>query len=193
LASLGSPITPSYSFIYDAHAAEHHPNSHSHHDHHKHDHDHGHSHNMRGVFLHVMADTLGSVGVIASTLLIQWYGWTGFDPIASLFIAALIVASVVPLVIDCGRVLSLDLGSREVVIRKALAELSNIHGVQSYANPRFWPKDAETIVGSITIIIARSPEDESVLQVPLADVVRRVERDLRERISSLQELTIQVA
>lgn len=78
---------------------------------------------MRGVFLHVMADTLGSVGVILSTILIQWYGWTGFDPIASLFIATLIVASVVPLVIDCGRVLSLDLGGNEDMVRRTLSEV----------------------------------------------------------------------
>jgi solute carrier family 30 (zinc transporter), member 5/7 len=115
-----SPVTPSYSFTEDAHVAKHHPeNVHSHHDHA----DHGHSHNMRGVFLHVMADTLGSVGVIVSTLLIQLYGWTGFDPIASLFIATLIVASVVPLVIDCGRVLSLDLGGQEDVVWRSLSEV----------------------------------------------------------------------
>lgn len=81
---------------------------------------------MRGIFLHVMADTLGSVGVIISTILIQLYGWTGFDPIASLFIAALIIASVVPLVIDCGRVLSLDLGGREDTVKLALTEVRNL-------------------------------------------------------------------
>lgn len=68
-------------------------------------------------------DTLGSVGVIISTLLIQFYGWTGFDPIASLFIAILIAASVVPLVMDTGRVLCLDISEREVSIDKALAEV----------------------------------------------------------------------
>ena len=69
-------------------------------------------------------DTLGSVGVIISTLLIQFYGWTGFDPIASLFIAVLIAASVVPLVIDSGKVLSLDIGDREETIRSSLEEVS---------------------------------------------------------------------
>ncbi|KAF9518339.1 hypothetical protein BS47DRAFT_1482806 [Hydnum rufescens UP504] len=177
-----SPVTPSYSFTEDAHVAKHHPeNVHSHHGHA----DHGHSHNMRGVFLHVMADTLGSVGVIVSTLLIQLYGWTGFDPIASLFIATLIVASVVPLVIDCGRVLSLDLGGQEDV-------LLHIHGVEAYAHPRFWPRDAETLVGSITIHVARSPHDKSQLRVPLADVVRDVDRVLRRGIPMLTELSIQV-
>jgi len=69
-------------------------------------------------------DTLGSVGVIISTLLIQFYGWTGFDPIASLFIAVLIAASVVPLVIDTGKVLALDVGDRDREILSALDEVS---------------------------------------------------------------------
>ncbi len=68
-------------------------------------------------------DTLGSVGVIVSTLLIQLYGWTGFDPIASLFIAILIAASVIPLVIDTGKVLALDLDSKEKSIRGALSDV----------------------------------------------------------------------
>lgn len=105
------------------HDRVHSPHTHGHHTRgHGHDHE-GHSHNMRGVFLHVMADTLGSVGVIISTLLIQYYGWTGFDPIASIFIAVLIAASVIPLVIDTGRVLCLDLGDNENKVRQALSEV----------------------------------------------------------------------
>lgn len=72
----------------------------------------------------MVQDTLGSVGVIISTLLIQFYGWTGFDPIASLFIAILIAASVIPLVIDTGKVLMLDLDHRASGIEKALTEVS---------------------------------------------------------------------
>lgn len=64
------------------------------------------------------------MGVIISTLLIQFYGWTGFDPIASLFIATLIAASVVPLVLDTGKVLSLDVSDRDVTIERALAEVN---------------------------------------------------------------------
>ena len=67
---------------------------------------HGHSHgghthsgnaNMRGMFLHVLADTMGSVSVIVSSLLIQYFGWLIADPICSLFIAILIMMSVIPL------------------------------------------------------------------------------------------------
>jgi zinc transporter 5/7 len=61
--------------------------------------------------------------VIVSTLLIQFYGWTGFDPIASMFIAVLIVASVVPLVLDTGRILCLDVGERDGRIQEAVSKV----------------------------------------------------------------------
>jgi len=61
--------------------------------------------------------------VIISTILIQFYGWTGFDPIASLFIAILIAASVVPLVIDTGRILALDVSEKDATIESALKEV----------------------------------------------------------------------
>ena len=57
--------------------------------------------------------------------MIQFYGWTGFDPIASLFIAILIAASVTPLVIDTGKVLCLDVDHREADIQQALSEVGD--------------------------------------------------------------------
>lgn len=60
-----------------------------------------------GVFLHVLADTLGSVGVIISTILIRQFGWLIADPICSLFIALLIFFSVIPLLKDACEVLLL--------------------------------------------------------------------------------------
>ncbi len=63
-----------------------------------HGHSHGTNENMRGVFLHVLADTLGSIGVIISTLLIQFYGLYLADPIVAVFISVLIFLSVIPLV-----------------------------------------------------------------------------------------------
>lgn len=50
---------------------------------HAHSHDHDSNDNMRGIFLHVLADTLGSVGVIVSTLLTKIFKLQIFDPIAS--------------------------------------------------------------------------------------------------------------
>ncbi|KAG7093838.1 hypothetical protein E1B28_007477 [Marasmius oreades] len=194
---LASPVTPNYVFGHDDHFDLHHhdghaPNVHDH-SHTQHSHE-GHNHNMRGVFLHVMADTLGSVGVIISTLLIQFYGWTGFDPIASLFIAILIVASVIPLVLDTGKVLALDIGDRSLSVRRTLAELESLEGVVAYSEPRFWPKDAERLIGSIKIQVA-SPGIVSLREGKewtIDRVVECVDTLLRKRIEGLEELTIQV-
>ena len=43
--------------------------------------------NMRGVFLHVLADTLGSASVIVSSVLIQLFDWHWFDCISAAFTA----------------------------------------------------------------------------------------------------------
>lgn len=76
---------------------------------HSHTHSHGHSHggnaNMQGVFLHVLADTLGSVFVIISTLLIQIFGWQWVDPLCSLILSMLILGSVYPLLKSSASVL----------------------------------------------------------------------------------------
>lgn len=184
----------------------HHGHSHSHghgdHSDHDHHHDHGHSHNMKGVFLHVMADTLGSVGVIISTLLIERYKWTGFDPIASIFIAVLIFASVIPLVQDSAKVLILDLGSeKESEVRKALGKVSAVEGLSSYSAAKFWPKDPATIVGSIHIQLTPATSTVSSITREQAGGTRyekvekikeKVEKVLYENIEGLNELAIQV-
>ena len=93
--------------------------SHTHSHSHSHGHNHSHSHgsgecsssvendNMRGVFLHVLADTLGSVGVIISSFLIQQFGWYIADPFCSLCIAVMIFLSVIPLLKHSSSVLLL--------------------------------------------------------------------------------------
>ena len=52
-----------------------------------------HSVNVEGAFRHVMADLLGSVGVIVSGILVWAFGWTLADPIVSVAIAILILLS----------------------------------------------------------------------------------------------------
>ena len=42
---------------------------------------------MRAIFLHVLADAMGSVAVIASTLAVQYLHWHWADPLASVTIA----------------------------------------------------------------------------------------------------------
>ena len=56
--------------------------------------------NVRGAFLHMAADTLVSVGVVISGIVIYYTGWTVIDPIVSLVIAAVILISTWELLSD---------------------------------------------------------------------------------------------
>lgn len=105
----------------------------------------GHHHdseNMQGIYLHIMADAMGSLAVVISTLLIQLTGWSGWDPLASCIIAVLIFISTVPLVSSTTKILLLSLNSDiEYNLRDILAGVSNIRGVVGYAVPKFWLED----------------------------------------------------
>ncbi|XP_051907058.1 proton-coupled zinc antiporter SLC30A5 [Hippocampus zosterae] len=157
-----------------------HDHGHSHGDHgHSHGHGHGHgghghSHgsggggmnaNMRGVFLHVLADTLGSVGVIISTLLIRQFGWLIADPICSLFIATLIFLSVIPLLKDACEVLLLRIPpEHEKGLNNALQKIEKIEGVLSYRDPHFWRHSASVIAGTIHLQIMSDVVEQRIVQ-----------------------------
>ncbi|NUE67201.1 cation diffusion facilitator family transporter [Snodgrassella sp. ESL0253] len=52
-----------------------------------------HNVNMRGAFLHVLGDLLGSVGAIVAAILMMLFGWRWADPLASIVVACLIAYS----------------------------------------------------------------------------------------------------
>ncbi len=61
--------------------------------------------NLRGAFLHVLGDTLSSVGVLAGGGLMWWTGWLRIDPIVSAGISVVIVVGAYRLVRDAVDVL----------------------------------------------------------------------------------------
>lgn len=105
----------------------------------------GHHHsseNMQGIYLHIMADALGSVAVVGSTLLVRWTGWSGWDPLASCVIAILIFASTLPLVVTTTKTLLLSLNSDiEYNLRDILSGVAELRGVVGYTVPKFWLED----------------------------------------------------
>ena len=86
-----------------------------------------------------MADTLGSVGVIISTLLIRHFNWPGFDPLASILIATLILASTVPLLKStASSLLLVNSHEKEYVLRDVLGEVGVVPGVSGIEGGRIW-------------------------------------------------------
>ncbi|MBW4481095.1 MAG: cation diffusion facilitator family transporter [Tildeniella torsiva UHER 1998/13D] len=62
---------------------------------------HSHSHhdlNLRGAFLHILADTVSSAGVILAAVLIWAFHWNWADEVISLVIAGVMVVGAVPLI-----------------------------------------------------------------------------------------------
>ena len=52
---------------------------------------------VRAVLLHILADAMGSVGAVVSSLLVRYRQWQLADPLCSLLIAALILLTAAPL------------------------------------------------------------------------------------------------
>ena len=91
------------------------------------------------IFLHVLADTLGSVGVIISTLLIRHFNWSGFDPLASILIAILILASTIPFLgTTATSLLLINSYDQEYALRDMLGEIAVVPGVNKIEGVRIW-------------------------------------------------------
>jgi cation diffusion facilitator family transporter len=85
-----------------------HGHSHGHVDDHSHEHAHGTAHrdnNMRAAIIHVLADAIVSVLVIAGLLLGRAFGWLFMDPLAGLVGAAVIASWSYGLIRDTGAIL----------------------------------------------------------------------------------------
>ncbi|RWW50972.1 hypothetical protein BHE74_00042721 [Ensete ventricosum] len=121
-------------------------------DSHKHQHI---DHNMEGIFLHVLADTMGSVGVVISTLLIKYKGWTVADPACSIFISIMIVSSVLPLLRNSAEILLQRVPrAREHDLRLAVDKIVRIKGVQGIQNMHVWNFTNTDIIGTMHLHVS---------------------------------------
>jgi solute carrier family 30 (zinc transporter), member 5/7 len=152
-----------------------HGHSYSHdtdHHHHSHQHNHAHSHsqtsttdndNMRGVYLHILADTMGSVGVIISSFLLQQFGWFIADPLCSMFIAIMIFLSVRPLIKHSAMVLMLRTpNDKEASFKQALTRILSIEGVISYRDDHLWQLSSSSYVTTLHVLIEQNSYEQLI-------------------------------
>lgn len=118
---------------------------------------------MRGVFLHILADTLGSVGVIISAGLMYMFGWMRADPICSMFIALLIAASVLGLIKESAQVLMMRQPSNiDHSLSQCYQRISGLAGVYSVQDPHFWTLCSDVYVGAIKLEVAENTDAKYV-------------------------------
>ncbi|AKU90484.1 cation diffusion facilitator family transporter [Vulgatibacter incomptus] len=93
--------------------------------------------NIRGAYLHVVGDTLSSVGVIVAALIILLTGWTPIDPILSIGIALVIVWSGLRLVREAVDVL-LEAVPAHLDLAEVLHEMERADGVARVHDLHIW-------------------------------------------------------
>jgi len=159
--------------------------------HHGHSH-HGHSHsdhNIRGVFLHILADTLGSVGVIISSLLVHYFGLTWSDAVCSMFISVLIFITVVPLLKDTGFILLQRTPPWLAEWSKSVGApgLIAIKGVRGVRDIKLWAFDGEQMVGTISLLITPDSDRSHVMKEVRKLYGPKVRKSLTISLSSKED------
>jgi cobalt-zinc-cadmium efflux system protein len=118
--------------------------------------------NLRGAFLHVVGDTLGSVGAILAGVLIFLRQWYMADPIVSAVVAALVLYSSWELVAESVDVL-LEGTPRHLDVPSILADLGRLHGVTSVHDLHVWSITSEMTAMSCHLVLKPGEDAGRVL------------------------------
>lgn len=143
----------------------------------------GESLNLKGAYLEVWSDMLGSVGVIIGALVIRFTGWTVVDPVIAVLIGLWVLPRTWLLLRDAGHMLmqgvprGLDLGA----VRTAIA---SHHGVRDVHDLHAWALGSKQAVLTAHVVLVEDIGD--------ADTVRRgITRLLHDRFD-IEHATLQV-
>ncbi|MDT9694895.1 cation diffusion facilitator family transporter [Streptomyces sp. P17] len=115
--------------------------------------------NVRGAFLEVAADALGSVAVLISAVVILTTGWQAADPIASLIIGLMIVPRTVKLLRETLDVL-LEAAPKDVDMTEVRAHLLALEGVEDVHDLHAW-----TITSGMPVLSAHVVVSSETLSV----------------------------
>lgn len=125
--------------------------------------------NVEAAFRHVVADLLGSVGVIAAAIVILTTGWERADPLVSVLIGVLILASSWAILRDATRILleatPAELDALEIGRRLSQhAGVDNVHDLHIWTITSGFPAlSAHVLVGPNEDCHARRAELEAIL------------------------------
>lgn len=144
--------------------------------------DHKHDLNMRGAFLHVVGDLLGSVAAIVAGILIWSMGWLWADPLGSVMISAIIIFSSWRLILESVNVL-LEGTPRHISLTSVEDLILETEGVGGVHDLHVW-----TISSGIDALSAHITHDDTVVHSVL---LARVRKNLHERFG-IDHLTIQM-
>jgi len=120
--------------------------------------------NIRGVWLHVLADTLGSVQAIVAGALIWIFGWEWMDPVASVLIAVLVVWSAWTLIKEAVNVL-LEGAPADLDTREIEHAILGVDGVDRVHDLHVWTITSGFVALSVHVVTEKDGPDDLLWQV----------------------------
>ena len=146
----------------------------------------GHSHedlNLKSVWLHVLGDTLSSVGVIVSGIIIYFTGWTYADPIASVLIGGIIIWGGVRLVRDTISIF-LNLTPKGFNVEMLAQKITDMPDVIDIHDVHLWPLAHNHVAFSAHVLV----DDKTLSEVETTK--KRIEAMLKE--NGIDHSTLQI-
>jgi cobalt-zinc-cadmium efflux system protein len=143
---------------------------------------HHHNLNLRGAFLHIVSDALGSVGAIVAGMIMLFTGWYVADPVISILIGVLILHASWNLVKESLSVLmqSVPKGIRLEEVQKCLEE---VEGVSKVHDLHVWAVTSDIFTLSAHAVVENGGDFHQVLN--------GIEDVLKERFN-IEHITIQL-
>lgn len=138
--------------------------------------------NVRGAFLHVLGDTLGSVGAIVAGVIMAVWRWYLADPLVSIIVALLVMYSSWQLVRESVDVL-LEGTPRHLNIQSILLEMGSVNGVRSVHDLHVWSITSGMPAMSCHVVLSA--------EVDPAAVLTALSRTMREKYG-IEHTTIQI-
>ena len=117
--------------------------------------------NVKGAYLEVWADMLGSIGVIAGALVIRFTGWRFVDPIVAVGIGLWVLPRTWILLKDTTRILleGAPPGLALAGVRKAISETA---GVADTHELHVWTTGADQAICTVHVVLADGADAETV-------------------------------
>lgn len=118
--------------------------------------------NVKGAFLHMAADALTCIGVVASGIIIHFTGWYIIDPIIGICIAGVVGSSAVSLLRDSMR-LTLDAVPKGIDYDQVKDAISKVDGVLSVRSLHIWALSTTTTAMTTQVIVDKPDEIDMVI------------------------------
>ena len=119
--------------------------------------------NVRGAWLHVATDALGSVGAIAAGAIIWLAGWNWVDPLTSVLIGLLVIHSSWRLLSESVSVL-MESAPRGIDVDEVREALSSAKGVTAVHDLHVWAITSGMPALSVHVVAASAESNDRLLQ-----------------------------